>query len=172
MNWYRKILAATHSYSTVMLEFDGNVRNEISDFINSIDEDDIAEEGKEDNPHVTVLYGLHTGSAEEIKRFLSEEKSFEITLGKISKFRTSDEHDVLKIDIESESLKDMNKKLKELPYTSKYSTYRPHATIAYVKKGACEELVGSDHFEGKSFMVTKLVFSSKNEDKTSFSLGV
>tara|TARA_B100001778_G_scaffold334404_1_gene345604 strand:+ start:1850 stop:2371 length:522 start_codon:yes stop_codon:yes gene_type:complete len=167
MNWYgRLITAESHSYTTVMLEIDGDLRDRIFDQIDSLDDEDIAEEGKEDNPHVTVLYGLHTGSAEEIREFLKDSEPFEISLGKVSKFRTSDEHDVLKIDIESDELRALNRKLKELPHTSTHPTYNPHLTLAYVKKGRCDDMVGEELFKGEKFEVNELVFSSKTEKKT------
>jgi len=170
MNWYRQIIAESHSFSTVMLEISGDLRSRIEKAIDDLDDEDIAEEGKEDNAHVTILYGLHTDSAEKVRKHLIESEPFKITLGKISKFTTSDEHDVLKIEIESKKLRDMNKKLRELPYTSSYSEYRPHLTLAYVKKGRCNDMVGSSMFDGETFQVNTVVFSSKDEEKTNISL--
>ena len=171
MNWYKKqLIAESHSYATVMLEINGDLRDRIFKHIESLDEENIAEEGKEDNPHVTVLYGLHTNDAEEVKDFLKDSKPFEITLGKISKFRKSDEFDVLKVDIESEEIRDLNRKLKELPHTSTHPRFNPHLTLAYVKKGRCDDMVGEEMFKGEKFKVNELVFSSKNEEKTIISL--
>jgi len=171
MNWYNKVIAESHKFSTVMLEIDGSLRTEIMKFIDeSIQDCDVASDGKEDNPHVTALYGLHTGSTQKIKDHIADVESFEITLGKISKFTTSDEHDVLKVEIESSSLRKIHSLLKELPYTSTHKDYNPHLTLAYVNKGACEDLVGSDIFSGKKFDVNTLVFSSKTEDKTNINL--
>jgi len=171
MNWYNKVLAESHSFSTVMLEIGGSLRSDLMRFIKeSIPDCNVASDGKEDNPHVTALYGLHTGSAETARDHISDVESFEITLGKISKFTTSDEHDVLKIDIESKRLREIHSLLKELPHTLTYKSYNPHLTLSYVNKGSCEDLVGSDLFDGKKFIVNSLVFSSKTEDKTSIKL--
>jgi 2'-5' RNA ligase len=171
MNWYRRLLVAeSHSYSTVMFEIHGDLRDRINSLISEIPEEDIAEEGREDNPHVTVLYGLHTGSAELVREHLSDDSEFEVKLGKISKFTTSDEHDVLKIEVESDELKAMNKKLKELDHTSTHPRYNAHLTLAYVKKGHCEDMVGSEPFPER-YKVEEVVFSSKTEKKTSIPLG-
>lgn len=170
MNWYRLLLAESHSYSTVMLEISGDLRTLIESEIDSLDDDDIADSGKEDNPHVTVLYGLHTEDPDEVKELLKDVKPFEIELGKISKFTTSDEHDVLKISVEGKELRNLNSLCKKLPYTSNYPKYQPHVTLAYVKKGEYDDMVGSSIFEGKKFKVNELVFSSKNESKTKIPL--
>lgn len=165
MNWYKKIVAESHKYSTVMLEIKGDLRKRIFEHIHSLDEDDIAKDGKEDNPHVTVLYGLHAEDPEEIADFLSAMNPFEISFGKVSKFK-SDEHDVLKIEIESDYIKTLNKKLKDFPHTSTHPTYNPHLTLAYVKNGRCEDMLGKELFKGEKFKVNELIFCDKKENQT------
>jgi 2'-5' RNA ligase len=128
------------------------------------------EEGIEYEPHVTALYGLHTNDYQEVEKHIKGFKSFDVELGAVSKFDTHPDYDVLKLSVESKELKELNKLLKELPYTSKYDEYVPHCTLAYVKKGRCDELVGNKHFAGKKMRVNELTFSSDVRRKTKIGL--
>lgn len=130
----------------------------------------LAEDGIEDEPHVTVLFGLHTSDYKEVKELVSDYGEFEIKLGKISKF-PSQEYDVLKIDVSGDDLYHLNKKLRELPHTSSFHDYKPHCTLAYVKKGSCDEFLGNRDFEGQTIKVRSIVFSSKDRVKTKIDLG-
>ena len=138
-----------------------------------VDQDDFyteeADHGLETEPHVTILYGLHRDDIREIKSIIDFIRPFQITLGEINKFENNQNFDVLKIQIHSEKLHAINKKFKSLPYTSKYD-YNPHCTLAYLKKGACKNLVGNKEFMGQKVKIGEIVFSSKNREKTKFKL--
>jgi 2'-5' RNA ligase len=172
MNWYKKAKKDTeHEYSCAMLPLTGDIAAAMLAFARDIPDSDLADDGREDEPHVTILYGLHTNDVNEVKDALSGEKEVKITLGKI-KFFAADEKrnsDVLILDVDSEDLLRLNKKLRKLDCTNTRE-YKPHATIAYVKAGKGAE------YEGKSVCsktVTNNVieFSAKNGKRTCFSLG-
>jgi len=128
-------------------------------------------EGFDEETHVTALYGLHTNEYKEVEDHIRGFKPFEITLGDVTKFDTHPEYDVIKIEVESKELRRLNKLLKELPYTSKYDTYIPHCTLAYVYKGKCNSLVGNEEFAGRKMKVNELTFSSNVRHKTKIKLG-
>lgn len=164
-NWV--VLNESYTYSCVMatVEYD----KILSWAKKNISKDDLYykenKSGYETEPHVTVLYGLHTTELDEIKEIIKNEKEFEIKLGKISKFE-NDDYDVVKIEVESDKLRKLNDRLKSLKYTSTYNGYKPHCTLAYVKKGKCQELVGNKEFFGKKIKIKELVFSpSTGESK-------
>ncbi len=162
-NWV--MTEATHSFSCVMATLDSK---SIVDWAKKhIKEEDFYEPegGLEEESHVTVLYGLHTSKPDEVKKILKNIKPFRIRLGKISKFEAA-EYDVLKIEVEGVVLRKLNKEFKKLPYTSKFPTYIPHCTLAYVKKGTCKDLVGNRDFSGKSINIKEIVFSSSTREKT------
>jgi len=135
------------------------------------DKDVNNEFGREDEPHVTVLYGLHDLYPDGVRDFLNNEKSFEIKLGKISAFTNNLDFDVIKIDVDdNEDLHRINKLLRQnFKYTSRFQVYKPHITIAYVKKGKGDDLKKSP-LEGKSFKVSDIIFSSSNKTKTKIKL--
>lgn len=134
-----------------------------------IDEEDPSF-GRETEPHVTVLFGLHADSHDEIMEFVAKQKRFKITLDKISLFTDAPKYDVLKIDVDSPELVALNKKLAaKFEHTNKYD-YKPHCTIAYVLKGSCDELNGRKDLSGIKVNVQEILFSDKFRKKTKMPL--
>lgn len=107
-----------------------------------INEDDLytKEEGYgiEENPHVTLLYGLDQNiNIDKIKEFISSNifSKIPIKLQGITFFE-NEEYDVLKWDVESIPCMEINSLLKKnFSYQNDYPEYHPHITIAYLKKG-------------------------------------
>lgn len=116
------------------------------------------EKGREDEIHVTVLYGLHSDDHKDAAKIIQKFKPDVITFGEVSKFE-SDKYDVLKLSVEGSILRKMNKALKELPYTSNFPTYNPHCTLAYVKKGTCDHLLGKRNFDGFEVTMNSVTYS-------------
>jgi len=86
----------------------------------------------------------------------------EATLGKMSVFE-NDKYDVLKVDVTGESLHDLNGKLSELPNEQTFPEYKPHLTIAYLKKGEGAKYAGDPRFEGQKLSFDTLTFSPPKE---------
>lgn len=167
-NW---IINESYSYSCVMATVDYD--HILTWSKKHISEKDLYykenKSGYETEPHITVLYGLHTTNADEIKELLKDEGKFDIKFGKVSKFK-NDDYDVLKIEVESDKLRKLNDKLKTLKYTSTYNSYKPHCTLAYVKKDTCENLIGNKEFFNKKIEIKELVFSPSNGDSLKIKL--
>lgn len=90
--------------------------------------------GKEKNPHITLLYGfLPDANIQDVKDILSKYKILEFTLADLSLFYNED-YDVLKIGVESELLKEINSKMRDLPCEILHQEYKPHLTLAYLIK--------------------------------------
>lgn len=171
LSWYQRLIVASHKYSYVGLNIEGDLRSKIIDFAkNEVSDDDLGEDGRELNPHVTVFYGLHTDSPERVKDLLKDAGPFEITFGVINRFTKNEDFDVLKIQVESDYLRQLHSKLKKLDHTLTHPVYQPHCTLAYLKKGACMDHVGNSLFEGEKFKVQQLEFSSKQKHKTKIPL--
>lgn len=136
-----------YDYGCVMvgLDIDNQEWNEIQD---AIDEDDIyfgdgenGGYGRELDPHVTILFGVHEDVKDEkVEVLINEIKKPELKLNKISSFE-NELFDVLKFDIESSDLHKLNEIFKTLPHTTDFPNYHPHATICYLKKGMAKKYV-------------------------------
>lgn len=94
--------------------------------------------GLEDNPHVTVIYGIHEDEIdpETIANVIKANmKPITLKVEEVDIFE-NDEYDVVKYNVpvtdELQSYRDLFMKF---PNTQKYSEYKPHMTIAYVKPG-------------------------------------
>ncbi|HUW43145.1 MAG TPA: 2'-5' RNA ligase family protein, partial [Thermoplasmata archaeon] len=148
---FSMVKTASADYSCVMLT--GKSLQEVLSQVHPlIDKADLAPDGIEKDPHVTVLFGLHTDDHLDVMPFI---RGTTIKLKDLSIFET-DDGDVLKVDVESEGLTDMNRKLREeLEYTNKYDDYKPHVTIAYLKTGKGNEYVKKVAPELKRILIEK-----------------
>lgn len=147
-----------------------------------IDKDDLfIEENKtgiEENPHITILYGLEpTVKFNDVKNNIKESDSIvrdildQERLGSnFDVFINEDkEYDVLIIKMHNQNdLIKLRASLELLPHTKTFDVYIPHITLAYLKKGLGQKYVDilNDEFNGQglSFQVTDIVFSSSTQD--------
>lgn len=160
-----------NEYGCVMtfLNVDEEKWNEMQGLIDDTDlyqpEDDPSY-GKENEPHVTILFGLHDDIPDEdvekvMKNIVKPViKFFDISLFKNKKF------EVIKFDVESPNLHRLNKRFKEFPHTESFPKYHPHCTIAYVKPDKGDKYVK----ELKQFISIKVdasesVYSKADGDK-------
>lgn len=170
-NWLLLETDGPHKFSCVMAQLP-SIKNEIVKWSKkNIPETALCEEegGREDDTHVTVLYGLHTNNPSDIKPILAKFSPFNISFQSVSKFE-AENYDVLKIGINSHTLHKMNEKLRELPYTTNHPKYVPHCTLAYVKKKSCDHLLNDDSFSGLKVIVNDITFSPAEGDKSKIKL--
>lgn len=118
---------------------------------------------KEDNPHVTVLYGIHND--ESYFKLLRLMKPGKFTIGNLSSFRNKNsESDVLIVEIDSPDLIELNSKFKQnCEFTSEFPNYKPHITLAYVKKGELLDFEGPCDWTGTSYNFDCVQFSHKDK---------
>jgi hypothetical protein len=160
-----------YDYSSTQVDLPGDLSKDVISWGKKIPEGEIYTDedggcGREDEIHVTLLYGLTGADPEGVNGILKSVKPFEITLGKITSFSEPEDYDVLKIDVDSPELHRLHYLMeKELPNENKYPQYKPHVTIAYLKKGAAEKYVGDDTFNGKKFKADSVIFSPKDKGK-------
>jgi 2'-5' RNA ligase len=99
-----------------------------------------SEYGRESQCHVTIKYGFTKSySDSEMKKHIKSIKPFKINTTRISIFE-NDDFDVVKLDVSSKILHDLNEKFSELPNEDEHPKYHPHITLAYVKKGMGKNL--------------------------------
>lgn len=154
---------ASNGESLASTQFDlpDELAARVLDLAEEIEDDDLAEKGREDQPHVTVKYGLRDSVRPgDVRRVVEDYGPIRIVLGDVSIFK-SDEYDVVKIDVRSASLHRLHDelcdKLRVAP--SDYDEYVPHVTLAYVKPGRGKRYAGPSGLAGESFLVEDLVFS-------------
>ena len=175
-----------HSYGCVMLGFTYPDMNEIHEMIKPDDvyteEDDEGnkKKGLEKEPHVTLLYGLHSDEINDsdIKNVCFEYEFDTMKLKDVSIFE-NDDFDVLKFDVEGNSLNECNSRLSEFPFTTDFPEYHPHATIAYLTKGsgskyvtAVKERMKSKLKEGLDVVPTTIIYSKPSGDKHRWDIAV
>lgn len=154
-------------YSCLMLDlsFLKNEWKEIQDDICPCELYDKEGYGLEDEIHSTVLYGIHTNDKDDVWNAIDlRPVNFEI--GKLSLF-SNPEFDVLKFDIISKDLNDLNKECcRNLDYTNKYKKYHAHATVAYLKKDCGEYYTKEKNkLTGKIYTSDKFIFSTADNKK-------
>lgn len=162
-------LKSAYDFSSVQMDFPDEIAEEIRAWGRcNIPGCALIDKGFEDDIHVTVKYGIHIVDFTELRELFKDEKPIEVTLGKITLF-TSDENDVVKIDVHSSDLVRLNKKIsKNFEVTDTHPKYLPHCTIAYVKSGAGAPYDGCTAFEGKKVLLDTVAFSGKDNRFTEF----
>lgn len=127
--------------------------------------------GREDEPHVTVRYGLDFAEPpEEFHRLITSWQAFPIRLAGVSLFK-NDKYDVVKLDVVSEDLVRLNAEIRrQFPSQEpdKFPDYHPHMTVAYVQKGTADQLEGADPFKesmdvAPEFQAERLRFSGAGD---------
>ena len=156
----------TYKYSSTQIEIPDRIKEKVLEFTLGIPEEKIYVNpdpddhacGRELHPHITIKYGLETNSPEDVEKVVhGDHKPIKVRLGKLGQFEAT-EYDVLKVDVHSEDLTKLNALLTKLPNNDKHPTYKPHLTIAYVKKGQAADYVGNAIFDGTTFEVDWFYF--------------
>jgi 2'-5' RNA ligase len=155
--------ASTYEYGCVMLYFGFPMMNKIHD---GIDPNDVYTEeanqtyGLEDEPHCTLLFGLHDNEL-DTNTVIKIATNFEypsVVAHNVSMFQ-NEKYDVLKFDIKGDGLHSANKELRKFPHTNSFPDYHPHMTIAYLKPNTGQKYV--DRMKNQSYQLkpTHIVYS-------------
>lgn len=152
-----------HSYSTTQINLPDAIGQKMFAFAASIPNQDLAGDGIEDQPHITVKYGLETQRTGDIQNlfFIGNVRPFTIEFGDTDYFTSSD-FDVVYVSVKSRELKRLHKLISQLPNVSTHPTYTPHATIAYVNPGEGRKYAGKNFLRGASLVVDRMTFSGKD----------
>lgn len=161
-----------YGFSSVQMQLPDDISKDILNWNKkNIPGDILTDEGRENDIHVTVKYGIHITDFTELRNIFVGLKPFEATLGNISLFNTNPNYDVVKIEIESPDLLKMNKKISNIfEVTDTHPVYNPHVTLAFVKKGCGDPYINMDVFSGIKLKLDSVVFSGKDNRRILFKL--
>jgi 2'-5' RNA ligase len=150
------------------------------DILEQIDEDDLYEDpegveeyGLEKEPHITIIFGIHSdeNDQEKIMKKLEDYKPIELKTGEVGMFET-DKYDVIKIDVKptKELLAYRKDLIENTKNTQTYDTYTPHMTIAYVKKGKGNKYIKKIKVEEMELEFDTIKYSDSNYKKKTIKL--
>lgn len=159
----------SYSYSCLMAKLTEPLAEQVKGFGLSIPEhrifnDSRGEKGRADEPHITIKYGIHTVDPAAVMAMVDWYVPLKATLGKTTVF-WNDDSIVLKVSVQSRDLTALNTKIRrELECTDTYPDYKPHVTLAYVKKDETNpywfKKYQKNIFDGMEIELDELVFTT------------
>lgn len=169
---------AKYAFGSTQLDLDGILADHIRDLAAVIPNDDLAPDGRETKPHLTVQYGLQQTGRDELdalREVCSQHPPVTITVGTTSAFpasETGSEYDVVKLDADGPGLHTLRDAIRRrIPVTDTHPTYQPHITLAYVKPGRSAAHIGNAALAGRQLTVRRLTVSDQAGDTTILPLG-
>lgn len=150
-------------------------------FAAKIPDASLAEDGREDEPHITLKYGPHDQDPAGVQKVLADAQPITATINGVSLFpakesstqRGGPKYDVVKLDIDSADLQKLNKQVSgALEHTDTHPKYQPHITIAYVKPGEGKKWAGRliPGLSGKTITFGNVKFSPADGEATEIPL--
>jgi 2'-5' RNA ligase len=169
-----------YDYSCLMAEIPDDVAQEIIAFADTIPDEHIYEpdndeKGRTKHAHITVKFGIHTTDLADVEKVVAGSPLLRAKLGRVTAFNNED-FVVLKVSVQSEDLTKLNGKIKrELECTDTFPDYKPHVTIAYLKKDEKNPYYYkdfcTDDFLDREIMIGNLTFSTPKGTKDRIMLG-
>lgn len=141
---YKRLFKESYSLHCLLLNLNNDyILRNIKTLQRKIKPDDIYNDesnnfGLESTPHITLLYGLKNESDyEELQNYFKTKPQIKFTIGEISLFENDNKpYDVLKFEVSSTDLVKYNSYVRNnFDCEITFPDYKPHITIAYVKKG-------------------------------------
>lgn len=166
--------APAREYASTQVNLPPETSQAVTKLSGMIPDEDLAEKGREDAPHITVKFGLHDSDPETVRKIIEAEPPITATLGKTSFFPADPNNgnsDVLKVDVTSPDLTRLNEKIAEaVKTTDTHPEYTPHVTIAYLKPGKGKDYDGDTSLAGQKITFDSLVFSGADGKETEIPL--
>src|SRR5271163_4866505 len=169
MSLLHKKIAGVHENASTQINVPKGVADQIIRIGRELIPDEhLAGEGRVEQPHITVKYGVDPNE-QVLQQALAGHTAFSVELGKVIVFTNSDNNAggiPVVIEVHGDELPALHRAVMEamgtmpddLPYT-------PHITIAYVKPEEAQHYAGDDSFGGITFDATEVALSPYDDSK-------
>lgn len=127
-------------------------------------EEDLVGDGREQQPHITVRYGLEESNQQAVQELLRGFGPVRVRLGKTNYFPADEgrpDSDVVYLEVEGEALYRLHQRLLQLPGKPDDRPYTPHVTLAYVAPGKGEFYKGDDSLEDSLLVLDQLTVTDQ-----------
>ncbi len=149
-----------HEFATTQVDIPSPLREAVRNWSEDmLSPEDLAEDGIEYQPHITVRYGIETDDPTPIIQALETAAPLHAQLGNLIVFPGEGGPDVLVAEVTSPELESLNAFIcRTVPCTDTHPTYRPHMTLAYFQPGRAAEYAGIWPFAGETIVFQTLAF--------------
>ncbi len=163
-----KTAADKRSWGWLAVKLPPALQSKVRRLVSRIDRHDLAEGGKELEPHITVAYGLEATERDKpaIRQELENFKAPAITIGGASVFENQG-YKVLKLDVDSPELHRLRRHIAgkyPMPGNT-HPGYHPHITLAYLKPEVDASKYLDNDLVGQQFKGGRWVFRGKREQE-------
>lgn len=157
--------------ASTQIELPADVVETILALGRAIPDADLAADGREAEPHVTLKYGLTDPSKDTLIAAMTPLQTVTLTFGRTAYFEAAD-HDVVYVSVVGGNLDVLNKLVAEgcdcAP--SDFGDYVPHATVAYVKSGLGSKYRLNDALDGTRVSANKVTLIAADGERTEVAL--
>lgn len=163
-------LTTNKQYASTQINAPKRIRKQVRALHRVLDAHDVLK--LENEPHVTVHYGIEGDKLEDIQSVVEGVGEVAIQLGPLQVFQ-NEEQDVLYASVRSKKLQQINELVKGATNESPtYKDYKPHMTIAYLKPGAGAKYAQrfADFLKGAVFKSDSFLYSDTEENKSVITL--
>lgn len=160
-----------YKYACLMLHLPEDLSDRIREFQSNIADDQLAAGGREQESHVTLLYGFKDEELQNVLDALAEMQAPSATFFQLDAFPAGKDGAPLHVCVDSPDLQQLHSKLRsKIPAVCTHPEYKPHVTIAYMNDAS--SLVGANGpIFGESRVLDRAFIALQSGRKIEVSLG-
>lgn len=128
----------------------------------------LARKGREHTPHITIRYGLLNVNPEAVREAVKDFPEFSVRIGRLNMFPSRGDGDVLYVEVSDSDgaggLRGLRSRLDKFvdPEREEFSNYSAHITLAYIKPGELNHLIGTPcTLTGEEVKVSAIMYCEK-----------